>query len=377
MADKNIGALPAASSFDDASLLVVEQQGQALRADGAQLRVFAEKAAAAVQKGDPGKDFKILGYFETLAALEAAVPAPDAGDAYGVGAAAPYDIYIYDGIGLDWVNNGSIQGPEGPQGPQGEKGDTGEQGPRGETGATGPQGAKGETGEQGPVGPQGPIGPEGPQGPKGETGAGFKVLDYYASLSELQADVPTPSVGDAYGVGTADPYDIYIFGATSGWVNNGPLQGAKGETGEQGPVGPQGPIGPEGPQGKQGPEGPQGIQGDQGIQGEPGADGAQGPEGPQGPAGADGKDGAPATINGVNSLTLTGGAGINATQEGSNLLLELGYHTQPADTITAGTFPGEVVAGSQAVGSSLLRNSKLVPADTDPTVNGEINWTYG
>lgn len=43
-----------------------------------------------------------------------------------------------------------------------------------------------------------------------------------------------------------------------------------------------------------------------------------------------------------------------------------------------GTFTGTVKAGSshQAPGTALLRNSKLVSTDTDPTVNGEINWTY-
>ena len=53
-------------------------------------------------------------------------------------------------------------------------------------------------------------------------------------------------------------------------------------------------------------------------------------------------------------------------------------HTQAASTITAGTFAGQVVANSsgQTPGTSLLRNSKLVSADTNPTVNGEINWTY-
>jgi hypothetical protein len=53
-------------------------------------------------------------------------------------------------------------------------------------------------------------------------------------------------------------------------------------------------------------------------------------------------------------------------------------HNQAASTITAGTFAGQVVANAsgQAVGTSLLRNSKLVSADTNPTVNGEICWTY-
>jgi len=53
-------------------------------------------------------------------------------------------------------------------------------------------------------------------------------------------------------------------------------------------------------------------------------------------------------------------------------------HTQAASTITAGTFAGQVVANAsgQAAGTSLLRNSKLVSSDTNPTVNGEIFWTY-
>ena len=70
----------------------------------------------------------------------------------------------------------------------------------------------------------------GPQGPQGETGSGFKVLDYYATLDALEAAVPSPEPGDAYGVGTGEPYDIYIYGKSSGWVNNGPLQGPAGYT---------------------------------------------------------------------------------------------------------------------------------------------------
>ena len=53
-------------------------------------------------------------------------------------------------------------------------------------------------------------------------------------------------------------------------------------------------------------------------------------------------------------------------------------HNQSASTITAGTLAGQVVANAngQDAGTSLLRNSKLVSADTEPTVNGEICWTY-
>lgn len=143
----------------------------------------------------------------------------------------------------------------------------------------------GPKGEQGPQGPQGLQGLRGPQGPKGDTGAGFKVLDYYASEEALKASVPSPDVGAAYGVGAGEPYDIYIYGATSGWVNNGPLQGAKGDTGEKGDPFTYADftaaqlaalVGPQGPQGVKGDTGPQGPQGVQGEKGDTGATGAAG-----------------------------------------------------------------------------------------------------
>ena len=53
-------------------------------------------------------------------------------------------------------------------------------------------------------------------------------------------------------------------------------------------------------------------------------------------------------------------------------------HNQAASTITSGIFGGQVVANAsgQTYSTSLLRNSKLVSAETNPTVNGEICWTY-
>lgn len=92
-------------------------------------------------------------------------------------------------------------------------------------------------------------GDTGPAGPKGDTGSGLKVLDYYDTLAALQAAVPNPNAGDAYGVGTADPYDIYIYGETSGWKNNGPLQGAKGDPGAAGAPGKDGAAGQDGKDG--------------------------------------------------------------------------------------------------------------------------------
>ena len=150
---------------------------------------------------------------------------------------------------------------------------------RGKIGPTGSQGPQGLTGKTGATGNgiastvlnndftltvhftdgtsyttpsiRGATGPQGKQGEKGETGSGFKVLGYYATESALSAAVTNPAAGDAYGVGTADPYDIYIWdGVNRKWVNNGILQGAKGEPGIQGEQGVPGIQGPAGKDGK-------------------------------------------------------------------------------------------------------------------------------
>lgn len=65
-------------------------------------------------RGATGKGLTILGYYPTKEALEAAVASPQIGDAYGIGAEAPYDIYIWDGEA--WVNNGPIGGSSLPPG---------------------------------------------------------------------------------------------------------------------------------------------------------------------------------------------------------------------------------------------------------------------
>lgn len=164
------------------------------------------------EPGPPGADgtsFIVLARYDTLAALRAAHPAGEAGDAYAVGAADANTVYLWDVDAQDWADVGSLHGPKGdtgdtgPQGPKGDTGETGPQGPKGDTGDTGPQGPKGDTGETGPQGPKGDTGEMGPQGPKGDAG------------------------------------------------ETGP-QGPKGDTGETGPQGPKGDAGEPGPQGPAG-----------------------------------------------------------------------------------------------------------------------------
>lgn len=96
--------------------------------------------------GKDGKSFAILGYYATLGALQAAVTAPEVGDAYGIGTASPYDVYVYDGVSGTWVNNGSLSGVKGEKG---EKGDPGEPGKDGAPGKDGTNGTNGKDGTNG------------------------------------------------------------------------------------------------------------------------------------------------------------------------------------------------------------------------------------
>ena len=146
---------------------------------------------------------------------------------------------------LSWSNDGglsnpesvSIRGPKGDKGDPGAQGEIGPQGPAGEPGPTGATFTPAVSGDgtlswsnDGGLSNPASVNVKGPKGDAGDPGTGFAVLDYFATLAALQAAVTAPSPGDAYGVGSGQPYDIYIYGGTAGWVNNGPLQGAKGAT---------------------------------------------------------------------------------------------------------------------------------------------------
>lgn len=133
------------------------------------------------EKGEKGDNFAILGFYPTLEALKAGVPSPADGVAYGVGSAAPYDIYIYDGVGEDWVNNGALQGAKGDKGDTGDKGNdglsayqvavnNGFQGTEAEWLAS-LKGAKGDTGEKGDDGVKGDTGDKGEDGKDGKSWA--------------------------------------------------------------------------------------------------------------------------------------------------------------------------------------------------------------
>ena len=194
-------------------------------------------------KGETGAGFLVRGYYETVSALEASVQTPAAGEAYGVGASEPYDIYIFDGVTESWVNNGPLQGAKGDKG---DKGETGAQGPKGDPGA---DGAKGETGAQGPKGETGQTGPEGPQGPAGKTPV--KGTDYFTQADKQEIAEDAAALVDlsgkqnritasgmlkgdgAGGVSAATPGTDYLTEAPVTSVNGktGAVEIAKGDVG--------------------------------------------------------------------------------------------------------------------------------------------------
>lgn len=205
------------------------------------------------------------------------------------------------------------------------------------------------------------VGPRGPEGPPGPAGSGsgdmaavmydpqskrtdiFKYVD--DKVKDLDVDVTASDVTFADGQTFQQKYD------------SGQL------------------TGPQGPEGRWGPGYYPTVDADGNLSWErlsgafPDAETVN----IKGPAGAN------ATINGANALTLATGAGLSGSQSGSTYTLTLATHNQAASTITGGTFAGEVAAAAsaQTPGNSLLRNSALVIADTTPTNNGEIFWTYG
>lgn len=286
------------------------------------------------EKGDKGDPFVYSDFTpEQLAALKGEKgDKGDKGDPGEPGAQGEQGVQGIQGV----PGEQGIQGVQGEPGEKGDKGDPGEpgapgakgdKGDTGEPGAPGVQGAKGDKGDpfvyadftpeqlaalkgekgdkgdQGEQGAPGTPGAKGDKGDKGDTGAGFKVLGYYGSVSALEAAVTSPNVGDAYGVGTSQPYDIYILDGTTGaWVNNGPLQGAKGDKGDKGdafvyadftPAQLAALKGEKGDKGDTGAPGAPGAQGEKGDKGDPGTDGAPGAKGDKGDPGEKGAKGDP------------------------------------------------------------------------------------
>lgn len=55
-----------------------------------------------------GSNLKILGHFDTVSELQTSAPR-NVGDAYSVGTATPYNLYIFDGLRKEWLDYGQIR----------------------------------------------------------------------------------------------------------------------------------------------------------------------------------------------------------------------------------------------------------------------------
>ena len=217
---------------------------------------------------------RVRGTLPTKAALDQ-VPTADLqyGDAYFIGTAEPYDVWIWTRPDANageeepyWLDIGhiAIEGPQGPMGPQGPQGPQGERGATWYTGSsvsgTGKKdgdlwlytGDNAETkgniykwsaasgswalianvigpqGIQGPIGPQGPRGEQGPQGiqgPRGDSGEFINVRGILTNSNQLPTPASISDLSAAYLVGTAAPYNLYIQVGESSvsavWTNSG------------------------------------------------------------------------------------------------------------------------------------------------------------
>lgn len=219
---------------------------------------------------------RVLGEVNTAADLpDPATFVGEYGDAYAVGAEAPYEFYVWTRPNPDdghdtayWLNIGQLA-IVGPQGPKGDVGPQGQQGPKGAgiyarktifdgstdlpEGSTlmltqasgsylpgdiiklpsgnvasflkignirGPQGPKGDTGPAGPTGPRGNTGPQGPAGPSGPI---VDILGTLANVDQLP-DPTTVSRSAAYLVADGELYDVYLITGPDtnlSWTNAG------------------------------------------------------------------------------------------------------------------------------------------------------------
>lgn len=156
------------------------------------------------EKGDDGTGVTILGSYETEAALRAAHPTGNTGDAYLVEG----NLYVWCIEDNDWRNVGNIKGPQGEQGPEG---------------------------------------PQGTEGPQGDTGVGIESISEHYAVSDSNSTEPTtwdltpPNM---------TPENKYLWNYETIFYTNGTsantvkrVIGVYGDTGENGEIGPQGDTG--------------------------------------------------------------------------------------------------------------------------------------
>ena len=219
MADKTIGSLPAAESVDDTSLLVMEQQGAAMKVTGALIKGYA--AAAVAGYVDDAKKAAETATKSSEEAVKASQDAETASmEAQNAQQGAEKARQAIENLGvegetLDPGQQVAVVKTVGADGavtltfkiPQGAKGETGETGAQGETGPQGVSVTDAEVNQDGEliltlsnqqtVNAGHVVGPQGPQGVQGDPGS---------SVASVQR---TQGTGAA---GTTDTYTMYNEG---------------------------------------------------------------------------------------------------------------------------------------------------------------------
>lgn len=164
MADKNIGSLPSAPDLYDDSLMVAEQQGEAVKITGRQFRGFAEKGVENyVSAAQNAADQALQAVSQIEGSLGKVQEAVEETEKAKVSAE-----YFKEGAeaARDSIENMTVSAGNLPPGSDATAVKT----------AVGgsfnirfgiPEGKQGETGPEGKQGIQGSIGPEGPRGMNG------------------------------------------------------------------------------------------------------------------------------------------------------------------------------------------------------------------
>lgn len=236
MADKTIGSLPAATTVDDDSLFVLEQQGSAVKATGAQWKGYAQSAVSqyVTQAQQQAQASANSATTASQAATDAQAAKTDAETARDGAESAQRAI---ENLGVAGVTLGAGQQVQVAKTVSETgvvtltfsipKGDTGERGDTGNTGPIGPQGisvTNAEVDENGnliltfsneqEVNAGSVIGPEGPVGPPGNPGK---------DVSSIQRTSGTgaPGTTDTYTMYSSDGSVIGTFNVYNGTNGTG------------------------------------------------------------------------------------------------------------------------------------------------------------
>ena len=339
--------------------------------------------------GEPGKDFRILGRYDTLQMLVAAVPDPEPGDTYDVGTEYPYNAYMWDGVNLTWVNKGPLRGPQGEAGYTPVKGVDyfdGKDGTNGKDGYTPVKGVDYFDGKDGQKGSDG-YSPTVDVSKVGKT-----TTIYITDVNGTEQATVKDGEDGANGkdgnpgvyIGSGDMPDGYFVQIDP---NGKPLtfddfKGEKGEPGIAGEPGKDGEtphIGANGnwyvgavdtgvkAQGEDGKPGADGYTPIKGVDYFDGKDGQPGKDGADGQPGADGKDGDDYVLTDADKTEIAGmAAELVDVPEGGD------YIPVPA---TASV--GQTIKVSAVDDSGKPTAWEAVDFPTDEHINGLINTALG